>query len=325
MDNIIEGVYRFDINHGVEYEIYFNDSKSKGSVLSARVFRKLSKPQIVLPSLKYKQPNELINLIVPLSGRIERFQQFIDLFIDVCIKRDKHVYLTVVLYGEKDFKIIRRILKDLEDSYNFRKYQLIMRNKQFSRGRALHDGVIYWKGKNPNVLMFFCDVDVTFDEHFLRRCRSYTEPSKQVYYPMVFSLYNPRNVYEDGMIPSPQEQLNIGNQYGYWRIYGYGMTCQYRSDYLRVGGFDLSIRGWGSEDHKLHRMYVAKPEIRIIRAPDRSLFHHYHEKHCDPSLKWEQYRSCLGSKAKTEGTLQQIALQLFKLRDKYNDDTGSDR
>ena len=38
----------------------------------------------------------------------------------------------------------------------------------------------------------------------------YTEPKKKVYYPMVFSLYNPKNVYEDGNIPPPAEQLKIG-------------------------------------------------------------------------------------------------------------------
>lgn len=95
------------------------------------------------------------------------------------------------------------------------------------------------------------------------------------------------------------------------------MTCQYRADYLRVGGFDLNIEGWGTEDLGLYQRYLQQANIRIIRAPDRDLFHQYHDKKCDPSLSEEQYRSCLASKAKVEGTQTQIAIQLTKLREKY--------
>ena len=64
--------------------------------------------------------------------------------------------------------------------------------------------------------------------------------------------------------------------------------------------------------------------FRIIRAPDRDLFHQYHDKKCDPSLSEEQYRSCLGSKAKVEGTHTQIAIQLTKLREKYEPESQSE-
>lgn len=208
-DNVVDGVYRIDINAGIDYELYFKDSKSN-KYISIRLIRPLGRLQPVAIPNDSRNPKELINLILPLSGRLERFQQFIDTFVEVCIKRDKHVFLTVVLYGASDFKKVKSTLKDLEATYGFKKYQLIMRDKPFSRGRALHDGVLYWSSKPSNVLLFFCDVDITIRSEFLRRCRMYTEPKKKVYYPMVFSLYNPKNVYEDGNIPPPAEQLKIG-------------------------------------------------------------------------------------------------------------------
>lgn len=61
--------------------------------------------------------------------------------------------------------------------------------------------------------------------------------------------------------------------------------------------------------------------FRIIRAPDRDLFHQFHEKKCDPKLTKDQYRSCLGSKAVAEGTHTQIAIQLTKLREKYESES----
>lgn len=209
-EDALDGVYRYDVNTGADYEYYFKHPNDHSSVIPVRAWRALSEPHVqILPSVK-KRLDEMINLVLPLSGRLERFQNFIDLFINVCIKKDKNVYLTVVLYGEKDFQFVKKILHGLEKDYGFRKYELVMRDKEFSRGRALNDGVIYWKGKDPNVLMFFCDVDITFSSEFLRRCRTYSEPGKQIYYPIVFSLYNPKNIYGDGAIPEPEAQLKIG-------------------------------------------------------------------------------------------------------------------
>ena len=56
--------------------------------------------------------------------------------------------------------------------------------------------------------------------------------------------------------------LLTDRSYGFWRTYGFGMTCQYRSDYLKVGGFDLSIEGWGSEDQQLYARYLEKSGYR---------------------------------------------------------------
>ena len=40
------------------------------------------------------------------------------------------------------------------------------------------------------------------------------------------------------------------------------MTCQYKDDYLRVGGFDLNIEGWGSEDLGLYHRYLQQANTR---------------------------------------------------------------
>lgn len=208
-ENVVDGVYRIDANAGIDYELYFKDPTSNKFV-TVQLIRPLGAIQPVAIPDDSKTPNELINLILPLSGRLERFQQFVDMFMEVCIKNDRNVFLTVVLYGASDFNHVKTTLKDIEATYGFKKYQLIMRDKPFSRGRALHDGVMYWSGNPSNVLMFFCDVDITFRADFLRRCRMYAQRNKKVYYPMVFSLFNPKNVYEDGNIPPPAEQLKIG-------------------------------------------------------------------------------------------------------------------
>lgn len=146
----------------------------------------------------------VINVIVPLAERTEAFSQFMQNFRDVCIHQDKRIHLTVVYFGKEGLSKVKSILESIASESDFHNYTLISLNEEFNRGRGLNVGAQAWdKGE---VLMFFCDVDIYFSAEFLNSCRLNAEPGKKVFYPVVFSLYNPAIVYANQDVPPPVEQ-----------------------------------------------------------------------------------------------------------------------
>lgn len=77
------------------------------------------------------------------------------------------------------------------------------------------------------------------------------------------------------------------------------MICQYKNDFINIGGFDLSIRGWGMEDVKLYRSYFVS-NLVVIRVVDRGIFYIWYFKFCSRNLIQVQFLFCIKSKVKFE-------------------------
>ncbi|XP_059167511.1 chondroitin sulfate N-acetylgalactosaminyltransferase 1-like [Physella acuta] len=272
-DDFVEGVYRTDPAFGSQYELYFvnkDDPKRHNSYLKLSVARPFAPPVTVQQTVVSTGP-EWINIILPLSKRVDTFRLFMDQFVRVCIKSDKRIYLTVVYFGPEGLPDVKGIMGQVAKTHKFKFMKLVTLNETFARGRGLQIGALNWKG-GSDVLMFFCDVDIVFSGEFLERCRLNSERGQRVYYPIVFSLYNPKIVYslQDVPLPSFQDQLVLSKDTGFWRDFGYGMTCQYRSDFLKIKGFDEQITGWGGGGR------VPLPEVcqeRLLRGAGHGPLH----------------------------------------------------
>ncbi|XP_048829175.1 chondroitin sulfate synthase 1-like [Brienomyrus brachyistius] len=253
----------------------------------------------------HKEPREeRINILVPLAGRYEIFVRFMANFEKVCLIPNQNVKLLVLLFSEdSDMERVKQVELMREYHIRYPKAELEVQPVPgpFSRAVALEVGSSRFSNDS---LLFYCDVDLLFTVDFLNRCRSNTILGQQTYFPVIFSQFDPKVVYA-GMVPSDNHYV-FTSKTGLWRHFGFGIVCVYKRDLVRAGGFDVSIQGWGLEDVDLFNKFV-QSGIRLFRSTETGIVHVHHPVLCDPNLDARQYKMCLGSKASSYGSAQQLA------------------
>ncbi|KAM9307197.1 chondroitin sulfate synthase 3 [Pholidichthys leucotaenia] len=252
----------------------------------------------------FEQSQRKVNILVPLSGRYDTFVRFMENFEKVCLIPKQNVKLSIILVdneSNQNRKKHLQLVKDYNRKYPKADLSVISMTGNFSRGLALELGS---SQLSNDTLLFFCDVDLIFSGDALQRCRDNAVQGQQVYFPVVFSQYNPKIVY--GEKPPRDNKFVLTKKSGFWRDYGFGITCIYKSDLLKAGGFDTSILGWGLEDVDLFTK-VINSGLTVVRSQEPGIVHIYHPVHCNTSLEQKQHKMCLGSRASTFASTMQLA------------------
>eukprot|EP00062_Callorhinchus_milii_P008088 gi/632950426/ref/XP_007890718.1/ PREDICTED: chondroitin sulfate synthase 3 [Callorhinchus milii] len=245
-----------------------------------------------------------VHILVPLTERYETFVRFMENFEKTCLISKQNVKLTVLLFNSdstSDKGKHEELIRDLHLKYPKADMTILLMAGEFSRGLALEMGS---SSLHNDSLLLFCDVDLIFTPEFLQRCRDNTVQGEQVYFPIIFSQYDPKIVYNGN--PTADNNFVFTKKTGFWREYGFGIVCIHKSDLLHVGGFDTSIQGWGLEDVDLFTKVISSG-LNVFRSQEIGVVHVYHPVHCDPNIDPKQYKMCLGSKASTFGSTIQLA------------------
>lgn len=252
--------------------------------------------------------SKVINFILPLSGRYEIFQRFLQNYEDICLTSDEKTSLLIVLYQQKSENTFNKtidLIEQLKYKYRSANIEVLPISGDFSRARALDLGASRMQADD---LMLFIDVDIVFTSSALNRIRLNTLSGRRIYFPIVFSQYDPKVVYGDAR---KQDKFSINEISGHWRQYGFGIVSLYKRDYRAVGGLDLSIQGWGKEDVEFFEKAV-KSDLDVFRAADRHLVHVYHEIECSRELSSLQFSMCMGSKTDTYAGVETLADMIYR-------------
>ncbi|KAK7126250.1 hypothetical protein R3I93_021586 [Phoxinus phoxinus] len=250
------------------------------------------------------QSQTKVHFLVPLTGRYEIFVRYMENFERICLIPNQNVKLTIILVDNdtnQDKERHLELIKEYHNRYPKADLSIIPMTGDFSRGLALEMGSSQLRN---NSLLFFCDVDLVFNTDALQRCRDNTAEGSQVYFPVVFSQYDPKLVYAGD--PPEDSSFVFTKKSGFWRDYGFGITCIFKSDLLRAGGFDTSIQGWGLEDVDLFTK-VIDSGLNVFRSQEAGIVHIFHPVFCDTRLEPKQYKMCVGSKASTYASTMQLA------------------
>ncbi|RUS84155.1 hypothetical protein EGW08_008083, partial [Elysia chlorotica] len=285
----------------------------------------LYKPDILQsPPRGPSKLNEHIDIVMPLMGRFKIFQRFMENFETVVLKAKNPARLVLVLYESRQEPEAHQLTLDLvnyyRETYSLQSIEVVKTDSEFSRGPALQLGA---ERCRPDALLFFLDVDIIFTAASLQRVRLNTRMGQQVYFPIVFSQYDPKPVCRPGKAsckchvgPGGQSSEcvlvpdDVSEDSGYWRLFGFGIAALYRTDYHKVGGFDLSIRGWGKEDVDLYTKFI-EYEYSIFRAVDPGMTHIFHPIQCSSSLEEAQMVMCINSKAMSYASTRLLANSIY--------------
>ncbi|CAB3386551.1 Hypothetical predicted protein [Cloeon dipterum] len=244
--------------------------------------------------------DKLLTFLVPLSGRLKTFHRFISLYEEICILGRQATALVLVLFPSDEVKETVALVRSIQRRHPSAAISILPVFVPFARGMALQLGAAHVQTHNEDTILFFVDVDIVFTAAALQRIRLNTIKGKSVYFPIVFSEFDPNIVHGNTTESRSSNHFLINENTGYWRNYGFGIASAYPSDLNLVGGFNTAIKGWGKEDVDLFDKFV-KSKISVFRAADPGLVHVFHIVECDTSLDPPQFAMCQGTRANTYG------------------------
>lgn len=150
----------------------------------------------------------------------------------VCLKSKENTSLFVILFPNEVDNTVNEtlsLIRAYQTSYPKAKIHVIPVFDAFARAMALDQGA--HQVTEPEDLMFFIDVDMTFTPETLARIRLNTVRGKSAYFPIVFSEFDPQIT---NMFSKDSDKDQISKDAGYWRQFGFGIASLYKTDLKQV-------------------------------------------------------------------------------------------
>lgn len=324
LKDFVIGFMRTTPIDGFEYEVYFKNSES--CCVSIKLTRGLQALRIYDSNVSEQSDlkvKKVVNFILPLSvdsKNLNLLKQFLSIFEQIAVKQDNGFSSLTIVLGRlnktQSFIIFEHTVNKFVQRTNFKNVNILRTDMNaFSRAKLLSIGIDSCCSNDVQDLIFLCDVDIMYNQNFLDLCRNNAVKNKRVFFPILFSFYNPliANNHTENK-EETKHNFIISKESGYFRDSGFGMACMHKTDFNKIGGFnDWNSNEWGGEDLFLYRKFL-KSNTEIFRSITPGLFHMYHPKECDKMLLNKiQYKDCLSVKVANEASQKTLGFLYFNI------------
>ena len=231
LERLVNGYRRYDPLRGEEYvldlELSAKTVHTKTNLL-LNTEHEVQRVEVVKPfgvaHLLSTHPitnTQMIHFILPVDGleHSDRFLTFLRTYEAVCLKSREYVYLMIILFmgktpdeRSKSNKLVEAV-ESLGRQYRSAHIRVIQTSSTYSRALGIDLGM---KQLPAEMLSFFCDIDVLFTPDFLTRCRHNAIKGRQVYYPVIFSQYNPEMIKKFSKKEEVPHLLDINKHTGWY-------------------------------------------------------------------------------------------------------------
>lgn len=301
--HLYDGFVVPDLSRGVEYVLRLSvhiQGHTDPYRLVANVFIPLSSAPMVQVR-PWADIISTVSLVVLVHvNEHANHTRFFSLFEKVCLQGSFTVSLRVALttYDGSDDVIDQiTLLQSRYPNHNIT-YEV---TTKANRGHALH---LIIPKEDRQQLLLFLDPNYLLTETFIDHCLMNAVAKKQVYFPVIFSLYNSA-VASTLNIPHKSQ---ISPETGFWNKYNYQVVCVYHSDYVSVGGYNTTMQS--GEDVEFFEK-IRQSQLGIFRALEPYLVRPFMQRSCQGLPEAEQV-ICLNAVMDTVGSRRQLGLLVLK-------------
>ncbi|XP_065896500.1 chondroitin sulfate synthase 3-like isoform X2 [Dysidea avara] len=301
--HLYDGFVVPDLSRGLEYVLRLS-LHIQGNSDPYRVVANVFIPLSSAPMVQVKPWASIVSsvslvVLVHIDEHTNHTQFFL-LFEKACLQRSLTVSLRVALTpydGSNDVIDQITLLQSRYPSHNIT-YEVTTRP---NRGHALH---LIVPKEDQQRLLLFLDPNYLLTETFIDHCLMNAIPKKQVYFPVIFSLFNTAIA---NSLNIPRKSL-VSPETGFWNKYNYQVVCIYHSDYISVGGFNTTMQS--GEDVAFFEKIRQSP-LGIFRALEPYLVRPFTQRSCHGLSETEQV-TCLNAVMDTVGSRRQLGLLVLK-------------
>ena len=267
---------RVDPQRGIDYFIHALNRDSADGEYRSRFLHVLreTEPLQVASIETANYHTSKVNFVVPTAAVSKGFQRFMISFENTFLARNppELVSLLVILYSDgkvrkysKNLFATTTLLQLYKKKYPNADLRLVTTNRPFSRKESIE---LASKEHPSFELLFLADIHIDFSHQFLERCRMNAIENKQVYFPAVFTPYNPSEFYGDRVLHPYAVRFKINQNQGFWMHENYHLACIYNYDLEHVLelGQDLRESEWS-----LIELVLKYQHLNIFRAVEPGL------------------------------------------------------